>query len=307
MNDRNRTVIVGTGALACLYAARLAPHTAITMLGTWQEGLEVIRESGVRLMSPDGPGAPVHVHTTSDPSECEGVSKVLILVKSWQTERAARQVASFLPEEGLALTLQNGLGNFELLGDLLGYDRVTQGVTTMGATLEAPGSVRAGGEGLTHIAHHPKIDRWVELFTQAGIKVDVTENVEELVWGKLTINAGINPLTALLEVPNGELIKSQAATALMHAAAQEAANVAGALDIGLPFTNPARAIDEVAKSTAANISSMLQDIRRGAPTEIDAISGAIWKEGERLGVPVPISWTLWQLVRAKGEGRGLEA
>lgn len=307
MIDQNRTVIVGTGALACLFASRLAPHTTITMLGTWQEGLEAIRKSGVRLMSPDGPADPVHVHATSDPSECEGVSKALVLVKSWQTERAARQVASFLSGEGLALTLQNGLGNFEILDNVLGNDRVTQGVTTMGATLEAPGSVRVGGEGPTHIAHHPQIDGWVELFTQAGIKVDVTENVEELVWGKLTINAGINPLTALLEVPNGDLIKSQAATALMHAAAQESANVAGALDIGLPFTNPARAVDDVASATASNISSMLQDIRRGAPTEIDAISGAIWKEGERLGVPVPISWTLWQLVRAKVEGRGLEA
>ena len=307
MTDQNRTVIVGTGALACLFAARLAPHTAITMLGTWQEGLEVIRKSGVRLVSPDGPAVPVQVHTTSDSAECEGVSKALILVKSWQTERAARQVALFLPGEGLALTLQNGLGNFEILGDVLGYDRVTQGVTTMGATLEAPGSVRAGGEGPTHIAHHPQIEGWVELFTQAGIKVDVTENVEELVWGKLTINAGINPLTALLEIPNGELIKSQAATTLMHAAAQEAANVAGALDIGLPFTNPASAVEAVARATAANISSMLQDVRRGAPTEIDAISGAIWKEGERLGVPVPISWTLWKLVRAKVEQRMLEA
>jgi 2-dehydropantoate 2-reductase len=277
------------------------------MLGTWQEGLEVIRKSGVRLISPDGPAEPVQVHATSDPSECEGVSKALILVKSWQTGRAAGQVASFLPGEGLALTLQNGLGNLENLGDVLGYDRIAQGVTTMGATLEAPGSVRAGGEGLTHIAHHPRIEGWAELFMQAGIKIDVTENVEELVWGKLAINAGINPLTALLEVPNGELIESDAATTLMHAAAQEAANVADALDIGLPFTNPARAVEEVARATAANISSMLQDIRRGAPTEIDAISGAIWKEGERLGVSVPISWTLWQLVRSKVEQRGLEA
>ena len=307
MTDQNRTVIVGTGALACLFAARLAPHTAITMLGTWQEGLEVIRRSGVCLISTDGPAEPVQVHATSDPSECEGVSKALILVKSWQTDRAARHVSSFLPGEGLALTLQNGLGNFEILGDVLGNDRIAQGVTTMGATLEAPGSVRAGGEGPTHIANHPRIKGWVKLFKQAGIKVDVTENVEELVWGKLTINAEINPLTALLEIPNGELIKSQAAKTLMYAAAQEAANVAGALDIGLPFTNPARAVEEVAIATAANVSSMLQDIRRGAPTEIDAISGAIWQEGERLGIPVPISWTLWQLVRAKVEQRGLEA
>ena len=307
MTDQDRTVIVGTGALACLFAARLAPHTAITMLGTWQEGLEAIRKSGVRLTSPDGPAEPVQVHATSDPSECEGVSKALILVKSWQTERAGGQVASFLPVEGLALTLQNGLGNFENLGDVLGYDRIAQGVTTMGATLEAPGNVRTGGEGPTHIAHHPRIEGWAELFKQAGIKADVTENVEELVWGKLAINAGINPLTALLEVPNGELVVSDAATKLMHAAAQEAANVAKALDIGLPFTNPARAVEEVARATAANISSMLQDVRRGAPTEIDAISGAIWKEGDRLGVPAPISWTLWQLVRSKVEQRGLEA
>jgi len=301
MMDKNRTVIVGTGALACLFASHLSPSTTITMLGTWQEGLEAIRKSGVRLISPDGSAESVQVHATSEPAECEGVSKALILVKSWQTERAARQVASFLPRGGIALTLQNGLGNVEILGDVLGYDRIAQGVTTLGATLEAPGCVRAGGEGLTHVAHHARIEEWLELFKQAGIMVAVTEKVEELVWGKLTINAGINPLTALLEVPNGELIESNAATALMHAAAQEAANIAAARNIELPFTKPARAVDEVARATAENISSMLQDIRRGAPTEIDAISGAIWKEGERLGVPVPISWTLWQLVQAKVE------
>lgn len=306
MTDKNHTVIVGTGALACLFAFRLAPNTAITMLGTWQDGLEAIKKSGVRLMSPDGSVEYVQVHTSSDPEECEGAAKALILVKSWQTERAAKQVASFLPKEGIAVTLQNGLGNVEILGDVLGYDRIAQGVTTLGATLEAPGRVRAGGEGLTHVALHPRIEGWVKLFTQAGINVAVTEKVEELVWGKLTINAGINPLTALLGVPNGDLIESHASTALMHAAAQEAANVAAALNIGLPFTKPARAVEEVARATAANISSMLQDIRRGAPTEIDAISGAIWKEGERLGVPVPISWTLWQLIQAMVEQSRLE-
>ncbi len=307
MIDQDRTIIVGTGALACLFAARLAPHTRITMLGTWQEGLDAIGRSGVRLISSHGAVELVRVPVTSDPSDCEGASKALILVKSWQTERAARQVASFLPGEGLALTLQNGLGNLEILCDVLGDDRVAQGVTTMGATLKAPGNVRAGGEGPTHLALHGWIDGWVELFKQAGIEVHVSENVQELVWGKLTINAGINPLTALLEISNGELVKSHTATALMHAAAQETARVAGALDIELPFANPAHAVEQVARATAANISSMLQDIRRGAPTEIDAISGAIWKEGERLGVPVPISWTLWKLVRSKVEQRGLEA
>jgi 2-dehydropantoate 2-reductase len=114
----------------------------------------------------------------------------------------------------------------------------------------------------------------------------------------LAINAAINPLTALLDVPNGELLLSPHALAIMTEAAGETAAVAEARGIRLPYDDPGAAAAEVAGRTASNHSSMLQDIRRGAPTEIDAICGAIANEGESLGVWTPVNRVLWHLVRA---------
>ena len=108
-------LIAGTGAMACYFAARLAPHSKVTLLGTWPQGLTALNETGVRLTAADGETHVCKVHATSDPMDCAGHSYALVLVKSWQTERAARQLAACLPDDGMALTLQNGLGNREIL------------------------------------------------------------------------------------------------------------------------------------------------------------------------------------------------
>jgi 2-dehydropantoate 2-reductase len=211
----------------------------------------------------------------------------------------ARQLAACLSPEGIALTLQNGIGNLEILQDVLGLDRAAIGVTTMGATLLGPGKVRAGGGGPTHIAAHPRLGSLIDLLDRSGFEVHETEDLDSVVWGKLVVNAAINPLTALLGVPNGDLLVHPAARELMGAAAEEAAAVASARGVQLPYDDPRGLAEDVARRTATNRSSMLQDVTRGAPTEIDAISGAITLEGERLGVPVGVNWTLWKLIRAK--------
>lgn len=117
-------------------------------------------------------------------------------------------------------------------------------------------------------------------------------------WGKLIINAAINPLTALLQVPNGELLNHPWARKAMNALAREAAEVAQAEQVNLPFTNPIEAVEEVARKTAQNLSSMFQDVRRGAPTEIDSICGAVTEYGEMHGISTPYNRSCWQLVRA---------
>ena len=297
MDGAERITIVGTGAMACLFAYRLAPYSEISMLGTWEQGLQSIASDGVRLISSENRS--IRVGVTSDPHECEGSSHVLFLVKSWQTKRAAQQVASFLPEEGIALTLQNGLGNYEILSSVLGEERTAQGITTMGATLEGPGTVRLGGEGITSLASHPRIGPWIQVFERADLEVELSQNLPSLIWGKLVINTGINPLTALLEVANGDLLESESSRAIMAGAVEETVAVAKANEIDLPFTDPIAKVEEVARKTASNISSMLQDIRRGAPTEIDSMSGAVVREGERLGIPTPINWLLRELISAK--------
>jgi 2-dehydropantoate 2-reductase len=122
--------------------------------------------------------------------------------------------------------------------------------------------------------------------------------MNSLIWGKLVVNAAINPLTALLGVPNGKLLHLHAARILMTNTAHEVAAVAAAMGMHLPFEDPVAQVEEVARKTATNRSSMLQDIQRDAPTEIDAICGAIIKTGIELGVPTPVNDTLYHLVKA---------
>lgn len=283
--------LLGSGALACLLGARLAAVAEVSLVGTWAAGVEALRTHGVRVEGPQE-AVMVPVRAVLAEEATPPADLVLVLVKAWQTPHAAEQLARRLGSAGIALTLQNGLGNLEQLGP-----RARLGVTTMGATLLGPGHVRPGGEGPTHSA----APAWVaELFERAGLEAHTVgpERVDSLLWGKLVANCGINALTALLRLPNGALLERPDAEALMAAAAEECAAVARAQGIALPFAAAAEHARQVAAHTAANRSSMFQDILRGAPTEVDAINGAVAQAGQRLGVPVPVNTTLWRLVRA---------
>jgi len=292
-------LIVGSGALGTLFAARLAQTGAnVTVLATWQSAIQAFNHDGARLLLPDGSSLQALVRATHDPRECGQVDLALVLVKAWQTERVARQLEHCLPENALALTLQNGLGNRETLAARLGTQRVIQGVTTTGATLLGPGQARLAGEGLVSLEAHSRSAQIAELLRAAGFQVEIVADANTLLWGKLVINAAINPLTALLQVPNGELLERPGARRMLAALARETAAVAAALGIGLPFADPLVAVEDVARRTAANYSSMLQDVKRGAPTEIDAICGAVTRAGKKQGIATPVNWAMWQMVSA---------
>jgi 2-dehydropantoate 2-reductase len=290
---------VGTGALGTLFAARLAgAGYAVTMLGTWEAGLDALQREGARLVDASGNEHPLSVRVIRDPGECSDVSHVLVLVKAWQTERAAEQIQGLLATDGLAVTLQNGLGNREVLAQHLGEERVALGVTTTGATLLGPGLVRPGGEGIISLERHPALEPLAKALRAAHFDVHIVEEAQSLIWGKLVVNAAINPVTALLRVPNGALLERPSARALMNSLAREAAQVAAAENVPLPFPDPVAAAEEVARRTASNRSSMLQDVLRGARTEIDAICGAIVRAGDQHGIATPANRACWQLVRA---------
>ena len=297
-----KILIVGTGALATLFGARFREAgREVTMLGTWKVGLAALRAHGARLIDAAGREHSYAVHVADDPAACRGTTHALVLVKAWQTARSAQQLADCLAGNGVAVSLQNGLGNREALTEKLGVDRVALGVTTSGATLLGPGLARSGGEGEVWIENHPVMPDLVAALRQAGFETTIVADAESLVWGKLTANAAINPLSAILRVTNGELIERPSARELMRDLARETSNVAAACGVSLPFADPVAHAERVALQTAANRSSMLQDVRRGAPTEIDAICGAIAQLGEAHGVPTPANALLWRLVKAAVE------
>ena len=299
-----KIAIIGIGAMGCLFAAHLHDVADVVMVGHWPEQLKALRQNGLIVQQPNGRRTHHPAHATNDPAAAAPADLAVILVKSLQSEQAAHIAQTALAPNGIAITLQNGLGNLETLTAVLGPHRATLGTTSTGADIVQPGTIKFAGHGLTHIANqqtnHPSIQRLAALLNQTGLETHLSENVDGLVWGKLAINAGINPLTALLRVPNGFLAENATARRIMQAAAVEAAQVAAALDIPLPYPNAAERVLEVAQATADNRSSMLQDVLRGAPTEIEAICGAVAANGRFTQTPTPINQQLLQLVQKIG-------
>jgi len=292
-------LIIGTGALATLFACRLSgARYPVTMLGTWQPGLDALRQHGARMVDAFGVEQTFPVRVVRGPGEARGAKQAIVLVKSWQTGRAARQLSECLAPDGIALTLQNGLGNYEMLGQVLGEQRVALGTTTGGATLLGPGLVKQAGEPRISMQQHNGLAALEAALKAGGFKVQTVPDANSLLWTKLIVNSAINPLTALLGIQNGELLHRPAAREMMRSLALETAAVAAAEHVTITSGDPAAIVEEVAQRTAGNYSSMLQDIRRGAPTEIEAICGAVTAAGKRDGVATPMNEACWRLVQA---------
>ncbi len=302
--DRSPLVVLGTGALACAIGGRLArAGDPVGLVGAWRAAREAIAQRGVVVHEPAGTwSAPVE---TSSPDDAPvGCSTALVLVKGPATGRAARTLARVLAPRGVAVTLQNGLGSSETLAAPLGLERVAGGVALLGALLVAPGevSVVPGRIVLGEAdATRDAVIRLARRLRAAGQEVETSREIDRVVWTKLAANCAINALSALTGKANGELLEDETALGTLREAAREVGAVAAAR--GTPLGGDATSIaEQVARATAANHSSMRQDLERGAPTEIDFLNGAVVEAGRRLSVATPVNERLWRTVRER-EGR----
>jgi 2-dehydropantoate 2-reductase len=289
--------VFGTGALGCWMAGRLSAFTeaAVTVAGSWPQGLSAIARDGIQVQEPDRTftARPAVAGPAAAPPPAD---VVLVLVKSHQTAAIAERVARAVKADGRVVTLQNGLGNREALA--AAGPRVRAGVVVAGVRLVAPGAVVAsvGSVTLDAAGGDAGMAALAALLGAASIPTRLVPDIEPEIWRKLAVNCAINPLSALLRLPNGALLAHERTRAEMQAAALEVAAVAHARGIDVGDVVPA--VLEVAQRTAGNRSSMLQDRDRGARTEIDALCGAVAAEGRRLGVPTPVNERLWHDVAA---------
>ena len=298
-----KIAVIGAGAMGSLFGAYLAKAgAAVTVVDVWPEHVAAIRGQGLTLSEAAGDEV-VRLDAALGTGGMEPVDLVILFVKSAATQAAATDAAALLRPGGRVLTLQNRLGNAEVVAEIVGAERVVAGTTAQGATLLGPGRVRHGGSGETHIGRlFGEVDEFchevARLLTNAGLPTVVEPDVRSLIWGKLIINTGINALTALLRLRNGQLAELAETRQLLALAVEEAVQVARAAGVLRPYANPLDKVLAVAVAAGQNQSSMLQDILRGSPTEIAVINGAIVREGERLGVATPVNRTLTLLVQA---------
>jgi 2-dehydropantoate 2-reductase len=294
-------LIVGPGAMGCLFAARLSKAGFdVTLLDYIAERAKQINEQGVLVEGVTGEYV-VKVPTVAG-DVASSPDLVLICVKSYKTRQASETIKAWLSADAVVVTLQNGVGNLEILEHVFGKERILGGVSSEGATLLGPGKIRHAGQGETIIGPggdpNGPAENLVSAFGQAGFKTKSVDNVSDLIWGKLIINVGINALTAITRLKNGRLPEVPGTRLVLKEAVKEAVAVAAAKNIQLPYPDPLGRVMQVCEATAGNMASMLQDVLKEKETEVDAINGAIVREGEALGVPTPVNLTLTSLVHA---------
>ncbi len=292
--------------MGLLFSFRLAEaRVPVELLDYRPERASRINRDGVTLLERVGQRKHRRIPCAADPKACTPAQVLILCVKSHDTERALRSALAALAPEGIVVSLQNGLRHVDTIRAYLSPSRTVFGTTAQGATLISPTCVRHCGSGETLLAveeeNGPSVRLAADLFCAAGIPASVVEDLPFVLWRKLLFNAAINPITSLLGIRNGQLVRIPAAWSVAQACFREARDVAVSV-IGPEIAQVGEEeLQRVCESTAENHSSMLQDMRRGRRTEIDAINGVIVEEGARVGKPTPVNRTLTELVRAAVE------
>jgi 2-dehydropantoate 2-reductase len=297
-----KILIVGCGAIGGLFAAALSSAARVTALDTNAEHVDAINARGIRIIGRSAGTA--KILATADPTSLKGAAfdAVIFLIKSKMTADALAQLRPMLTGNPMLVTLQNGMGNAEVL---LSDPRacVIRGVTMNAGRYVEPGCIECLIEGKSWLGPvrgsvedaRPLAD----LLNKAGMETEVVADPMGAVWSKFVFNCVMNPLGALMMGDNAARYDSTEMRALIDEMAAECTAVVRALGGSFAFP-PMDFVDKVRSGQipmSRHAGSMALDIARGAPTEIDELTGFIVREGKRLNVPVPNCTAVYRLVK----------
>lgn len=299
-----KVAVVGAGGIGSVFGGRLAAagHD-VCLIHRRPEVVEAIRRDGLHLTSASGTEY-IKLQATLDSSQVGPVDLVLIATKAFDTPAAAAAAQPLIGAATLVLSLQNGLGNLETLAELLGAERSLLGMTYLGATVRGPGHVAHTAVGPTFVGEpdgslSQRTQDLAQIFSAAGLATQATDRLWDLVWGKLLINAALNATCALTGAGGEDALRSPAVAEWLALVAEETARVASAAGVKLPYPDAAERVRQHCRDVGPAKPSMLQDMERNRPTEIEAINGAVVREGQRLGIPTPCNKALLLLVKGR--------
>ncbi len=299
-----KACIVGAGALGSIFSYYFSRNNLDFII---YEKDERVTEAVKHYLTVEAEGRlhTLHPEISSDPSSVGGCELIFLFVKSYSTEQAMKDVAAYSDKDSVIVSIQNGLGNYEVISSVVESSRIVYGTTTIGAAKTAPSSVKAGGMGKTIIGCRTGngAHKAAEFLRLAGLETDISDNPEHAVWEKAIINAGINPIASLLGLKNGQIPENKYASILQENVIRETVEVARSKGIEIdPEIMIARTRDVCVK-TSENICSMFQDIELGRKTEIESINGRIADYGEENHVQAISNRTMYLLIKAREKSR----
>lgn len=312
--------IIGGGSIGMLLAGRLAAsalHHVKLVVRTSRQA-EAISRQGITVQDGEGrnnaaaavPCIGFEKYAAGMPDGIETPDWILLALKQRDILPPVIEAIGKRAVRGAFLCcLQNGIGHLDKLRPAVGEGRLFAAVTTVGAVKIADTEVRHTGRGIIRIGPDGKEPRrgtqaaasLADALDKAGLPALVSENIMKDIWDKLIINTAVNPLTAVLNIPNGELAARPECRRMMRRLYDEAERVAAAAGMGCQGDARWEKLLEVCRATAGNRSSMLQDLGAGRPTELEWLTGALLREAAGWGIPIPFHEALFHLVKAKEE------
>lgn len=302
-----KTGIIGPGALGCLFASKLflaaAPQDTILLIDHNPERATILNERGI-LYEEESRQRQLPIPISSNPGKTGPLQFLFCCVKSHDLATTLEFARPLLCPSTLVIFLQNGIAHLHYTSEQLHAIPVF-GSSTEGATRLGPGHTRHGGNGQTALGFldpqgkvaHASLTTIQDTLNKAGLPTTIETDIGASLWAKLFINVGINGLTAIHDCSNGQLIDSPLILAKLKELVGEAMGVARAHGITI-LGDPLAETIAVCKRTATNISSMLQDVRNGRHTEIDAINGAISRLGQSHCIATPHNDALIAQIKA---------
>lgn len=300
-----KIAIVGAGAMGGLFGARLAlAGQAVSFVEASEQAIEVIARQGLRLETPDVQ-ATVQV-PIGRATELSGHFDVLVIfTKGFHTAAAIESVRHLVGPDTWALSVQNGLGNAEIIAGVVPAERVIVGMTNLPADLVAPGVVHSHGEGHINLwagngEDQPRVHEVAAVFSQAGLPCEADPQVQVAIWEKVAFNAALNSVCAVTRQTVGAVGASEQGRQLLNSILDETVAVAQAAGIAVDRQRVGASVDYALRNHQQHKPSMLQDLEAGRKTEIDFINGAVVAHGKRLGVATPVLQALYNLVKVSG-------
>lgn len=297
-----RVGILGAGALGSVFGGYLSEAgNSVLMYDIWDEHVQAINDRGLLIERIDRPDIRTFPDATSDPQDLSPVDILLVFVKCHQTEQAIQDAERMYNGNTLVASFQNGLKNLEILREYLPRDNVFGGPTKMGSSMEGPGHVLHSGQGETKIGgDDPDAAAFLtDSLSDAGIETHQVADPEPYIWDKQFVSVGIKPVAALTELLDGPISDYEEPAHALEKLVTEAVEVARAKGIEIISDDPVEAAHHTCQVNYETMSSMLEDVKKERPTEIDHINGAIVAYGEEEDVDTPYNRMATALVKGK--------
>lgn len=287
-----KIAVMGTGGVGGYFGARLAASGQDVHFIARGPHLAAIRETGLRVKSGAGDLTIEPAQATDTPADIGPVDFVLFAVKLYDTESAGRLLAPLIGPETGVVDLQNGIDGEDELAAIVGPDHVVGGVAYISARIDEPGVILHVGKGAKLAfgeldgRRSPRVEALAAACEAAGFSHEVSDNIETAIWSKLVMLASMSALSCLTRLPVDEALAEPETVELYRAAMKEVADVAAAKGVALP-DDVLAGFNAVTRGGSRILPSMLVDLERGKPLELDRLSGAVVRAGIEVGVPTP--------------------